>query len=181
MGMLSGPKDFESTTQVEVASISLTDLADPSQIFLSAPAPLATAPHFGTDGASSFSGKELAHGATRETGSLPAAPASTGKGDGKGKRVQEIQWVSVHPLEMQLEGTRRSQTQGQMRKFVRFQGSSCNPMWSSFRPPDDIVESCLRLTVDSVHLLMNPSLVGYATSIQVSLLYHYHSRSLLLL
>jgi hypothetical protein len=42
-------------------------------------------------------------------------------------------------------------------------------MWSSFRPPDDILESCLTLTVDSVHLLMNPGLVGYATSIQVNL------------
>ena len=106
MGMLSGPKDFESTTQVEVASICLTDLGDPSQIFLSAPAPIATAPHLGTDGASSFSGKEPAHGAPRETGSLPAppaaAPASTEKGDGKGKRVgtqekqiSEIQYTPI--------------------------------------------------------------------------------------
>ena len=169
IGMLSGPKDFESTTQVEVASISLADLADPCQIYLSAPAPLAATPHFGTDAASGFGEKEPAHGAARENGSLPAAPASTGQGDGTGERVREIQWVSIHPLEMQMGGARRSQTQGQKRKFLRFQGTSCNPMWSSFRPPDDILESCLTLTVDSVHLLMNPGLVGYATSIQVNL------------
>ena len=56
------------------------------------------------------------------------------------ERVEEIEFLSIHPLETQLDGAapgRRAQARGhrQERKFVRLQSTSCNPLWSNFRPP----------------------------------------------
>ena len=37
VGVVSGPQDYKSTTQLEVGSISLVDLGDPTRVFVKAP------------------------------------------------------------------------------------------------------------------------------------------------
>jgi len=140
MGVISGPKDFESTTQVEIASISLVDLADPLRIFVSAPWKLGSDP------------------------GSPASPASIPDS----MRVKAIDWCTIHPLHMDKQHVESLSTRARTppQKFLRLEWTSCNPMWSSFRPPDSVLELHMILSLDGLHLVMDQNLLDYAMCIQ---------------
>ena len=83
VGVVSGPQDYKSTTQLEVGSISLVDLGDPTRVFVKAPSSAHGAAAPGPDQPQSLTAERGNKGISAGLASRVAAGGETGSKKGK--------------------------------------------------------------------------------------------------